>query len=265
MVIKAPAPRHDFTDACVLVSGAASGIGAALTENLLIQGARVIALDQDDAGLARLAKRWPDAQVHAAVVDVSQAGEVSAAVAAGQDKLGAIDKLACVAGVLQMGKIVDLSDEQWSRTFDVNVTGTFNVCRSVAQGMIQRRSGAIVTVSSNAATTPRASMGAYAASKAAVTQMTRCLALELAEYGIRCNIVSPGSTDTEMQRAMWRQGSSAETVIEGSLPNFRLGIPLRKIATPEEIVESILFLLSDRASHITLHDMRIDGGATLDQ
>ncbi|RYH60627.1 MAG: 2,3-dihydro-2,3-dihydroxybenzoate dehydrogenase [Alcaligenaceae bacterium] len=265
VVIKAPAPRHDFTDACVLVSGAASGIGAALTENLLSQGARVIALDQDEAGLARLAKRWPDTQVHAAVVDVSQAGEVSAAVAAGQDKLGAIDKLACVAGVLQMGKIVDLSDEQWSRTFDVNVTGTFNVCRSVAQGMIQRRSGAIVTVSSNAATTPRASMGAYAASKAAVTQMTRCLALELAEYGIRCNIVSPGSTDTEMQRAMWRQGSSAETVIEGSLPNFRLGIPLRKIATPEEIVESILFLLSDRASHITLHDMRIDGGATLDQ
>ncbi len=265
MVISAPQERHDFTDACVLVSGAASGIGAALTQALLKQGARVIALDQDEAGLARLVAQWPATQLHVACVDVSQAQAVNAAVAAGQASLGAIDKLACVAGILQMGKIVDLTDEQWARTFEVNVTGTFNVCRSVAQGMMLRRQGAIVNVSSNAAGTPRASMGAYAASKAAVTQLTRCLALELAEYGIRCNIVSPGSTDTEMQRAMWRQGSSAETVIEGSLPNYRLGIPLRKIARPEEIVESILFLLSDRASHITLHDMRVDGGATLDQ
>jgi 2,3-dihydro-2,3-dihydroxybenzoate dehydrogenase len=131
--------------------------------------------------------------------------------------------------------------------------------------MIARKRGAIVNVSSNAATTPRASMGAYAASKAAVTQMTRCLGLELAEHGIRCNIVSPGSTDTEMQRAMWRTGSSAERVIEGSLADYRLGIPLRKIAQADDIVDSILFLLSDRASHITLHDLRVDGGATLDQ
>ena len=265
MVINAPVARHDFTDACVLVSGAASGIGFALTQALLEQGARVIALDQDDAGLQRLAAQWPATQLHVACVDVSQSPAVDAAVAAGQDILGAIDKLACVAGILQMGKITDLTDDEWSRTFEVNVTGTFNVCRSVARGMIVRKQGAIVTVSSNAAGTPRASMGAYAASKAAVSQLTRCLALELAEYGIRCNIVSPGSTDTEMQRAMWRQGSSAETVIEGSLPSYRLGIPLRKIARPEEVVESILFLLSDRASHITLHDMRVDGGATLDQ
>lgn len=264
-MIEAPARRHDFTDACVLVSGAASGIGAALAHALLTQRARVIALDQNADGLATLAEHWAPGQVHVAQVDVSDAAAVNAAVAAGQDRLGAIDKLACVAGILQMGTIADLTDEQWARTFAVNVTGTFNVCRSVAQGMIQRRQGAIVTVSSNAATTPRASMGAYAASKAAVTQMTRCLALELAPYGIRCNIVSPGSTDTEMQRAMWRHGSSAETVIAGNLSQFRLGIPLAKIARPEEIVESILFLLSDRASHITLHDMRIDGGATLDQ
>lgn len=254
-----------FSEACVLVTGAANGIGEALAQALLAQGARVMAFDQDAAGLQALQANSNPAQLFIAEVDISDAAAVNAAVMEGERALGPIDKLACVAGILQMGKIADLTDEQWSRTFAVNVNGTFNVCRVVSQGMIARKRGAIVNVSSNAATTPRASMGAYAASKAAVTQMTRCLGLELAEHGIRCNIVSPGSTDTEMQRAMWRTGSSAEMVIEGSLAGYRLGIPLRKIARADEIVESILFLLSDRASHITLHDLRVDGGATLDQ
>jgi len=254
-----------FSGCCALVTGAANGIGAALAQALLAQGARVIAFDQDAAGLQALQANANPAQLFIAEVDISDAAAVNAAVAEGERALGPIDRLACVAGILQMGRIADLSDAQWSRTFAVNVNGTFNVCRAVARGMIARKRGAIVNVSSNAATTPRASMGAYAASKAAVTQMTRCLGLELAEHGIRCNIVSPGSTDTEMQRAMWRTGSSAERVIEGSLADYRLGIPLRKIAQADEIVDSILFLLSDRASHITLHDLRVDGGATLDQ
>ncbi|MGB5806964.1 SDR family oxidoreductase, partial [Castellaniella sp.] len=118
---------------------------------------------------------------------------------------------------------------------------------------------------SNAATTPRPGMAAYAASKAAATQLTRCLGLELAPHRIRVNIVSPGSTDTAMQQAMWSQGSSRDTVIAGDPARWRLGIPLAKIATPDEIAQAVLFLLSDQASHITLHDLRVDGGATLDQ
>jgi 2,3-dihydro-2,3-dihydroxybenzoate dehydrogenase len=106
-------------------------------------------------------------------------------------------------------------------------------------------------------------MAAYAASKAAATQLTRCLGLELAEYGIRCNIVSPGSTDTEMQRLLWSDETGKQSTIYGSLKDFRLGIPLSRIATPEEIADAVLFLLSDQARHITMHDLRIDGGATL--
>ena len=106
-------------------------------------------------------------------------------------------------------------------------------------------------------------MGAYAASKAATSQMLKCLGLELAQANIRCNIVAPGSTDTHMQRQLWTEASSAEKVIAGSLENYRLGIPLQRIATPENIASVVLFLLSSNAAHITLESILVDGGATL--
>ncbi len=255
----------EFDGECIAVTGAASGIGAAVAQLLLERGARVIALDLDADGLSRLGDAGQQERLSCHRVDVSDAQAVDQALAEGRRKLGPIQRLACVAGVLQMGRITELTNEQWDRTFAINTTGVFNVCRNVAQGMMERRQGAIVTVSSNSAATPRIAMGAYAASKAAVSQLSRCLGLELAEYGIRVNIVSPGSTDTAMQQAMWKQGSSRETVIAGSGEHYRLGIPLQKIARPEEIAEAVLFLLSDRASHITLSDLRVDGGATLDQ
>lgn len=254
----------EFNDRVVVVTGAAQGIGEALTRKLVKAGARVAALDAKSDKLALLDRTLNAGErlsVHG--VDVSDAAAVERAIAAAEEHHGPIDYLASVAGILQMGTIVELDDEQWARAMAVNATGPFNVARAVARRMIDRRRGAIVVVSSNAAGTPRMAMGAYAASKAAASQMTRCLGLELAEYGIRCNIVSPGSTDTDMQRGMWSDASAKERVIAGTLETYKAGIPLGKIATADEVSEAILFLLSERASHITMHDLRIDGGATL--
>ena len=258
--------QDDFRDRHILVTGAASGIGAAVARQLLARGARVSAVDMNAAGLQALhTPAVPEERLWTAALDVRDTAQVNDIVAQAETALGPLHGLASVAGVLEMGDITDLDDAQWAHCFDVNATGVFYVCRAVARRLRERRTGAIVTVSSNAATTPRAGMAAYAASKAAATQLTRCLGLELAPHGVRVNIVSPGSTDTAMQQAMWALGSSRETVIAGNLDRWRLGIPLAKIATPEEIARAVLFLLSDQASHITLHDLRVDGGATLDQ
>lgn len=106
-------------------------------------------------------------------------------------------------------------------------------------------------------------MAAYAASKAASTMFTKCLGLELAQYNIRCNIVSPGSTDTEMQWSLWSDENGAQAAIAGSPEAFKVGIPLKKIATPSNISDAVLFLVTDRANHITMNDICVDGGATL--
>ena len=107
-------------------------------------------------------------------------------------------------------------------------------------------------------------MAAYGASKAAATAYLRSLGLELAPHGIRCNVVSPGSTDTPMLRGMWSGDDESPAVIAGDAASFRLGIPLGRIARPEDIAQTVLFLCSDAARHVTLHDLRVDGGATLD-
>ncbi|MFA0707166.1 SDR family oxidoreductase, partial [Vibrio sp. 10N.222.48.A3] len=109
-----------------------------------------------------------------------------------------------------------------------------------------------------------ANMGAYAASKSALHMFVKSIGIELAPLGIRCNIVSPGSTRTEMQLQLWNESYGEEQVIAGDATQFRLGIPLNKIAEPKDIAQSILFLMSNAANHITMHDLRIDGGATLD-
>lgn len=248
-----------------IVTGAGQGIGAEVATELARLGAEVAAVDRNrdkvEALAARLAGQGHLARAYRA--DVADPAAVAEVVAAVEAEQGPVDILVNVAGVLQHGPVQEITDAEWQRVFAINTTGVFNFCREVSRGMISRRRGSIVTVSSNAAGVPRHSMAAYAASKAAATMFTKSLGLELAEYGIRCNIVAPGSTDTDMQRGMWSDDTGESRVIRGSLETFKAGIPLGKIATPVDIANAVVFLVSDAAGHITMHDLYVDGGATL--
>lgn len=248
-----------------LVTGGAQGIGAAVARALADEAA-VAVVDRNAEALATRVEelRALGRDARAFPADVSDSAAVDRVVERIENELGPIHILVNVAGVLRTGPVLSFSDEDWATTFAVNTQGVFHVSRAVARRMVPRRHGVIVTVSSNAAGTPRMQMAAYAASKAASTMFTKSLGLELAPHGIRCNVVSPGSTDTAMQRALWTDDTGGEAVIAGSPEAFRLGIPLRRIATPADIANAVRFLVSDDARHITLHDLRVDGGATLD-
>lgn len=244
-----------------LVTGAAGGIGLEVSRLLLEEGARVVATDLDVAALAPLRQRWGDA-LRCEPLDVRGSDAVDALVASVEADWGPIGLGVNVAGVLATGLVTETDDAAWRQVFAVNADGVFNVCRALARAMVPRRAGAIVTVSSNAAGVPRHAMAAYAASKAAATMFTRCLGLELAPHGIRCNIVAPGSTLTPMQTGMWRDERGEASVIAGSLESFKTGIPLGKLATPADVAAAALFLLSEQAGHITMADLYVDGGAT---
>ncbi|MFE2119842.1 SDR family oxidoreductase [Rhodococcus aetherivorans] len=248
-----------------LVVGAAQGIGRATALTLAKAGHRVVLADRDVDGLAETAALLDvAAPVHG--LDVCDAAGVAEAVARVEAEHGPVDALAHVAGVFTTGSVLDSDPAEWQRMFDVNVTGLINVLRVVGRGMRERRRGAIVTVGSNSAGVPRAGMGAYGASKSAAHMIVRVLGLELARFGVRANVVAPGSTDTAMQRSLWpdpADDAGARTAIDGDAASFKVWIPLGRIADPADIADAVEFLLSDRARHITMQTLYVDGGATL--
>ncbi|WP_313739787.1 2,3-dihydro-2,3-dihydroxybenzoate dehydrogenase [Pseudomonas sp.] len=251
-----------FVGKTIAVTGAARGIGAAVAERLLAEGATVIALDQDGSGLEATAQALRSQAFKPCVVDITEQQQVAGLIER-MDRQHPLDGLVNAAGILDAAPFEQLSAKAWRRLFEVNVHGTFHVCQAVARCMLPRGRGAIVNVASNAATTPRVNLSGYCASKAAVAMLTRCMGLELGAQGVRCNVVSPGSTRTAMLHQLSGDDDGLEQrVVQGDLGLHRIGIPLGKIAEPQDIAAGIVFLLSDDANHITLQNLVMDGGAT---
>ncbi|EDJ1273561.1 2,3-dihydro-2,3-dihydroxybenzoate dehydrogenase [Salmonella enterica] len=248
-------PCIDFSDKTVWVTGAGKGIGYATALAFVDAGARVIGFDREFTQ-----ESYPFATE---VMDVADAGQVAQVCQRVLQKTPRLDVLVNAAGILRMGATDALSVDDWQQTFAVNVGGAFNLFSQTMAQFRRQQGGAIVTVASDAAHTPRIGMSAYGASKAALKSLALTIGLELAGCGVRCNVVSPGSTDTDMQRTLWVSEDAEQQRIRGFGEQFKLGIPLGKIARPQEIANTILFLASDLASHITLQDIVVDGGSTL--
>ncbi|WP_207767566.1 SDR family oxidoreductase [Arthrobacter glacialis] len=252
------------------MTGAASGIGRACAWAVHQENhpADVLVLaDLDMPGLAELAKDLTGRRIIAVPTDVSDPVSVDilfSLIAERPEPLGAVIH---AAGVLATGSALSAGIDAWRRTMAVNADGTFLIVTSAARLLMDSTGAnrALVLIGSNAAGVPRASMPLYSASKAAAAALLRCVGLELAPHGIRANTVCPGSTNTAMQRDFWGddQVAGEQSVLTGDLAQFRVGIPLGRMAQPEDIANAAVFLLSEQARHITMQDIYVDGGATL--
>ena len=230
-----------------LVTGASRGIGAAIARALSRDGYRVIInYHSSEAAAAALAEEIGAEICRADVSD-------NAAVEKMFDDIGRVDTLVCCAGTASYGLFTDMSHEQWRSLFSVNTDGCASCCRAAIPGMVRRKAGCIITVSSVWGVHGASCEAAYSASKAAVIGLTRALAKELGPSGIRVNCIAPGVIDTDMLSPLTQEDKAA---LADETPLCRLG-------RPEDAAELAAFLASDRAAFITGQVIGVDGGFAL--
>jgi len=247
-------------DAGIIVTGGAQGIGEGVARRLASGGAKLALIDRQVEALDAIAT---ELGAHGFGVDITDEASVERAINGAAAALGTIDGLVNIAGVQHLGPLIEQSVDEFDAHFNVNLRGTWLVSRYVARHMAKIKAGSIVTVSSNAARIPRVCQGAYCASKAGVSHLMRVLALELGPAGIRVNTVAPGATETPMIQRMMEGMGFGEAMLKGDLDNFRTGVPLGRIAQVDDVADAVAFLLSDQSRYITMHEMVVDGGATL--
>jgi NAD(P)-dependent dehydrogenase (short-subunit alcohol dehydrogenase family) len=237
-----------------LVTGAASGIGAAIVEALLEAGARVTACDVDEAKLAELAERLGDGELDTVVCDVGDDEQARAAVAGHVARYDGLDVLFNNAGIMDdYAPVSELDDEQYRRVMHVNVDGAMRMARAAVGVMIGAGGGSIVNTASAAALRGGRAGAAYTISKHATVGLTRSIAFMHAADGIRCNALCPGNTDTGLG---WRMRSN-KTGLEALKPVFST-VP--DATTPQRMAGVALFLGSDEASDVTGEILLADRG-----
>ena len=233
-----------------LVTGAAAGIGRAITERLVADGAVVIAGDIDVDGLAALAAAHPDV-VHTAHCDVTDEASV-AALADLATPLGGLDIAIANAGKGTFGLIVDHPLEAWQEIIDLCLTGVFLTVKHA--GRVMNDGGSIINIASLNAIQPAAGMAAYCTAKAGVAMFTKVAAIELGARGIRVNTVAPGLVETNATAAFWM----VPGVVEEFVDNTTLG----RFAKPDDIASTVAFLASDDAGFVSAGFFSVDGGAS---
>ncbi len=248
----------ELTGRRAIVTGAASGIGRAIAETLARAGAKVMVVDLDGSR----AQQVTDAIVAdggdamAIAADVSSAEACRSCVELATSLWGGVDVLVNNAGIIRRATVEELSEDDWDLVMAVNVRSVFLLCKYVIPVMERSGGGSIVNISSGWGLKGGARAVAYCASKAAVANMTRALAIDHGAQGVRVNAVCPGDTNTGMLREEAQQLGMATDVMLAEAADR----PLRRMGRPEEIAAAVLWLASDQASYVTGAALLVDGG-----
>ena len=248
----------DFSGKTALVTGATSGLGMAIAEAFASSGADVALAGRDPQRGAQLLERLRalGRRVEFIPGDITDRIYCESLVGEAMSSFGRLDVVVNSAGVAYHATVDATTDEQWQNTFGVNVNGMFYVCRAAVPAL-RERGGVIVNIASDAALTGSRHLVAYCASKGAVLQMTRAMALDHAREGIRVIAICPGDVDTPMLRGEFRDlGLTAEEGLRQSAEN----VPLNRVCTPEEVADLVLYSASDSGRFMTGYPLVMDGG-----
>ena len=244
----------DLSGRMAVVTGAGSGIGAAIANGFAKAGARVAIIDRDGAAAAKAAARLVAAggTAIAFICDVTRQDDVSAVASEVTARLGASDILVNNAGILRPGPLETVSIEGWNEVLAVNLTGYLIAAQTFGRDMMRAGCGSIIHIASIAGTNTQPRSGAYSASKAGVLQLSKQLAVEWGPRGVRSNAILPGLIRTPLSAAFYENKEFEE--------KRKALIPTRRIGEPDDVAQAALFLASDRASYVNGAEILVDGG-----